>query len=518
MPDIIQEYLVALGWKIDEQGWTRFNNTLAMAAKSAAGTTSAILAVASSIGVTVEQVSRRFEELYWLGQRTGETVENLRALEYAGRQIGLSFGQSKGAVESFAASLRQNPGLSGLLKGMGIDAAEQPLEAMLGLVERLRKQFGPQGYFVASRMAGIFGIDEQTFLHLWNNLDKLRERMDEQKQRQRDAGIDTDELAAKSNKFSQALNKLEDSFKTLGERITVDFVDPATEVVGAIEKIIGAITKLDAEAKASIALWPLLALINPTAAAGAIVFSPTTANKREAGRPWNKPLTAEDVAGLGGAGEKGGGGGRGGNSLRDQMIDQFARMGWTREQATGIVANLHAESGLKTNAKGDSGLAYGLAQWHPERQRDFERWAGKPIQQSSIEEQLAFVQYELTQGGRRGAGQKLHNAKSAAEAGAVVSMYYEEPFNTYGEARKRAALAQQWFRETPQRDAFDRAGVDRTAPLAGAPAAGPGVNIIQTTSITVAAGGTAAETARRVKDAQTEVNGDLVRNTVGAIR
>lgn len=127
----------------------------------------------------------------------------------------------------------------------------------------------------------------------------------------------------------------------------------------------------------------------------------------------------------------------------------FQSQGWTKEQAAGIVANLKAESQLNPGAVGDSGKAYGIAQWHPDRQAAFRSRFGKDIKGSSLEEQLQFVQYELTQGSEQGAGSKLKAATTAAEAGQIVSRRYERPADREGEAYKRGLAASQLLNGIP---------------------------------------------------------------------
>ena len=119
----------------------------------------------------------------------------------------------------------------------------------------------------------------------------------------------------------------------------------------------------------------------------------------------------------------------------------FESKGWTREQASGIAANLHRESLLKADARGDGGAAYGIGQWHKDRQRNFEKWAGHSIQSSTLGEQLGFAQWELTHT-EAGAGNRLKNAKSGYDSGSIVSRYYERPGNRDGEAHHRGVDAQ----------------------------------------------------------------------------
>lgn len=127
----------------------------------------------------------------------------------------------------------------------------------------------------------------------------------------------------------------------------------------------------------------------------------------------------------------------------------FMGKGWTKNQAAGIVANFTAESGLNHGAIGDGGAAYGVGQWHPDRQAAFKRWAGKDIRDSTRLEQYEFANYELTQGAEMAAGNKLRGASQAGDSGAVVSRHYERPKYAELEAAKRALLAERIAAGTP---------------------------------------------------------------------
>jgi hypothetical protein len=101
--------------------------------------------------------------------------------------------------------------------------------------------------------------------------------------------------------------------------------------------------------------------------------------------------------------------------------------GWTAAQAQGIVGNLQQESGvnLSINAVGDGGKAYGIAQWVGDRQTNFQKQYGFPIQQASLSQQLEYINFELTQGTERSAGARIRATKTAAEAAVVTDQYYE---------------------------------------------------------------------------------------------
>ena len=104
--------------------------------------------------------------------------------------------------------------------------------------------------------------------------------------------------------------------------------------------------------------------------------------------------------------------------------------GWTKEQASGIAANLNAESRFNTKASGDkskiSGVdqAKGIAQWHPDRQKKFEELSGKKIEDASFEEQINFVDWEL-KNTNKAAGEKIRATKTASAAAAATEQHYE---------------------------------------------------------------------------------------------
>ena len=160
---------------------------------------------------------------------------------------------------------------------------------------------------------------------------------------------------------------------------------------------------------------------------------------------------------------------------------------WTREQAVGLVANLDRESEFNPTRVDDGGKAYGIAQWHPDRQAVFARWAGHDIRQSTREEQLDFIDYELHQGQdrqNREAGHLLDWTHTPQQAAGIISRFYERPGDVWGESNRRAGTAGRWD---------ERIGkVDVAVTIAGAPAG---------TTATASASGAATVGAPRVDHA-----------------
>ncbi|MCJ9707664.1 phage tail tip lysozyme [Bordetella hinzii] len=123
-------------------------------------------------------------------------------------------------------------------------------------------------------------------------------------------------------------------------------------------------------------------------------------------------------------------------------IEKFEKMGWSRNQAIGIVNNLQAESGGKINhrAVGDSGTAFGVAQWRNERVETFKRVMGVDIMNATRDQQYAFADWEL-RNTHKAAGDRLRASKSVEDASRIVTTDFEIPAKKEIKADERAAVA-----------------------------------------------------------------------------
>jgi hypothetical protein len=187
-----------------------------------------------------------------------------------------------------------------------------------------------------------------------------------------------------------------------------------------------------------------------------------------------------------------------------QAFSYYVSRGWSKEQASGIVANIQAESGFDAAASGDNGKAFGLFQWHKDRQNAFQKLFGHNIADSTFDEQLQFADYEMRSGGEQTAGADLAKANSAGAAAKIVSLEYERPAAGAAAAAQRADMADRIFAD----NMFN-------APLAPSPmqlGQSQNVTLNQKTDINIVGGPTAQATADKVKLAQDAVWPNAVRN------
>ena len=116
--------------------------------------------------------------------------------------------------------------------------------------------------------------------------------------------------------------------------------------------------------------------------------------------------------------------------------------------AVAIVGALQGESGLtfgNRNTYGDTNLgrgeeAIGIAQWRKERRVAFQQFAGKRIEDATIEEQLNFVLHEMRTT-ERGAWKLLQRAVTLEEKVEVIVHHYLRPKDKEGQTRTRIPYA-----------------------------------------------------------------------------
>ena len=527
---VIREFLVALGFKVDEKGLKNFRTGVEDATKSVVRLIATISGAALTVGAGVSAFASKLERLYFVAQRTGAAETSLKSLSFAAQNFGVSSEQALGSVESLARFLRNVPGSEGLLQQLGIQTrdANGKLRDSVDLLTDLGGALAKMPQYEANAYGGVFGIDENLLLAMRNG--DFAKFMRQYRDMSKSTGLD--KASDDAHRFMVQLRNLSAEFENLGikvEGVLLHKIGPQLEQFATwmdehgeqIADRVGDIASAFVSAAAAmgpplkwmadklieldkatggwstraIALLAILRLLGGGAvisgigslataigAVGAafagwkigdsvrdIVDQFITDKSGGKYRSLWDIFTGTDRSGLDSTGGftqeeldsvKDHGGARlatgprrsapaapadgaAARGLQQHALEFFQRSGWTPQQAAGVVSNLWSESALRADVAGDNGAAFGIGQWHADRQADFAAWAGKNIRDSSLDEQLAFVNYELTNGKESAAGVLLRAAQNANQAGQVVSRYYERPRDADGEATRRGRLATQ---------------------------------------------------------------------------
>lgn len=214
--ETIQEFLVALSYKMDGSSERRFTESLAKAKVAAL----ALGATLTGLVATIEKVAAGYEQLYYQSQRVGASVANIQAFSYALSQVGGSAAGAAASLESIGNFLRSSPGAEGFLNRLGIQTrdANGGLRDTTAQLEQFFRVARTMPYYRAKAYAGVLGIDERT---LQAGMRGLGDFSDQLKAMYRAAGVDSQAAAAGSAKFMQQLRGLGAALQVLRDKVAI---------------------------------------------------------------------------------------------------------------------------------------------------------------------------------------------------------------------------------------------------------------------------------------------------------
>ncbi|MCJ2023926.1 phage tail tip lysozyme [Methylobacterium sp. J-067] len=186
----------------------------------------AVSAAATAISYAVGRVTSAFDNLGFVSQRTGASVQSLNSLGYAFKQTGGSAQQAIGSVEKFAQALRNNPGLKGFVKDLGVDTSKDMGDQYLDTVSALSKQ----PYYVGSQQAGMLGISEEDYKLVSDHLQQIRDYRAEYNRTTQSLGVDSQQATEASQSFWRSLTKLQATASALTDKLMVSLA-PALEAI-----------------------------------------------------------------------------------------------------------------------------------------------------------------------------------------------------------------------------------------------------------------------------------------------
>jgi Phage tail lysozyme len=132
--------------------------------------------------------------------------------------------------------------------------------------------------------------------------------------------------------------------------------------------------------------------------------------------------------------------GKAGKATQAQLLAYYMAHGKSKQEAAALASNAWSESSGNPNAIGDNGAAFGLLQWHGDRQAAFKKKYGFDIRNATWQQQADFQMFELSsQGAEHRAGAHMAKATSAYDAAAIESRESQRPGLTQAAKDKAAA-------------------------------------------------------------------------------
>lgn len=240
--NILKEFLVKIGFKVDEQKFRNFQEAMRVTAKNAMEMGKTTLAASTVMGTSLKLIGQQMEGLYYAAQRTGASAAHLKEFSFAASQVGVSAEQAQNAIEGLAAARRTNPGLNGILGGMGIDPRQ--LDNSKVMIELLGKLHS-MPFYQGSQIAGMFGIDQGTFLMLEQGLPQMQKFLALREKMFGVAGINPSDMTARSHEFMTQFRTLEAGVGNLADIMAYRLMPAGERVIGWLENVVEWLTKAD---------------------------------------------------------------------------------------------------------------------------------------------------------------------------------------------------------------------------------------------------------------------------------
>ena len=216
--DTIKDFLVSLGFDIDQAGANKFEAVLKGVTAHVLKVGAVVEGAALSIVGFTTQIANGLDKIYWASQRTGASVQGIKALGYAASQTGASAESAMSSLEGLAGFMRSNPGAEGFLNRLGVQTrdASGKMRDTAAIFTGVGQKLNNMPYYRAKQYAQMLGIDENTLMAMRRGMNGFT--ADYQSMLQK-TGFNADKAAVQSNKFMTSMRGLTSLFGIMRDKI-----------------------------------------------------------------------------------------------------------------------------------------------------------------------------------------------------------------------------------------------------------------------------------------------------------
>lgn len=205
--DTIKDFLVSLGFDIDQTGANKFEAVLKGVTANVLKVGAVVKGAALSIVGFTTQIANGLDKIYWASQRTGASVQGIKALGYAASQTGASAESAMSSLEGLAGFMRSNPGAEGFLNRLGVQTrdASGKMRDTAAIFTGVGQKLNNMPYYRAKQYAQMLGIDENTLMAMRRGMGQLSSEYALTAKR---IGFNAESAAKQSNIFMTSMRNL----------------------------------------------------------------------------------------------------------------------------------------------------------------------------------------------------------------------------------------------------------------------------------------------------------------------
>ena len=216
--ETIKDFLVSLGFDIDQAGANKFESVLKGVTANVLKVSSVVEGAAMSVIGFTTLIANGLDKLYWASQRTGASVQGIKALGYAASQTGASAESAMSSLEGLSSFMRNNSGAEGFLNRLGVQTrdASGKMRDTAAIFTGVGQKLNNMPYYRARQYAQMLGIDENTLQAMRRGLGGFT--ADYQSMLQK-TGFNADKAAVQSNKFMTSMRGITSLFGIMRDKI-----------------------------------------------------------------------------------------------------------------------------------------------------------------------------------------------------------------------------------------------------------------------------------------------------------
>lgn len=243
--ETIKDFLVSLGFSVDEAGAKKFCSVLAGTTANVIKMGLAVEGAALSVVAFTAKIASGLDNLYWASQRTGATVQGIQSIGYAVSQVGGSVDAARSSLENLSRFIRNNPGAEGFLNRLGVQTrdASGNMRDMAAIFTGVGQKLSSMPYYRANQYAQMLGIDENTLMAMRRGVGQFSAQYSEMVKA---IGFNADQAALSSNRFMTLLKSLGEMAGMARDKIGSNLADGlAGQIDNLRKKIIENFPKIE---------------------------------------------------------------------------------------------------------------------------------------------------------------------------------------------------------------------------------------------------------------------------------
>jgi lysozyme len=238
-PSILREFLIAVGFKVDDREWKAASSKLELAEKQIESLGKIAIGAGIAIAGATLKIAELGERLFFAAQRGQTSVKNLQALEFAARNVGLTADQVDAALANMATNLRTNLAAPYIFRLLGVKQSADDTENLIALLERIKSlKPGTIPYVQATNLiASQLGVDEPTLNQMLKNLPQFEQTLRRSGQINKNLGLNPDKFAEDSHKAMSDMRDVTENAERLSEVFATKLLpelDKLTQYLGRI--------------------------------------------------------------------------------------------------------------------------------------------------------------------------------------------------------------------------------------------------------------------------------------------